>query len=156
MSKTETGAMRFDTNKIELHHIHPKIWLDGMKHRKVNKALRSLSNDMDLWFYYRDNTELSDLVVTSVQTELEQLCQVLTFGAKKYASLNYVKGMKYSRVLNSFRRHLLAIANGEKLDPESGLPHTGHLYCNILFAKTYVVLGYDGGEFDDRPDLEVK
>lgn len=144
-------AIRHDANKIELYHIHPNVWVDELAGNVADRDLISLSNDMDRWFYYGESDKISALMLLNVPENSAAMCAVLAFGSKKYASLNYCLGMNYSRVLNSFRRHLLAIVNGEVLDPESGLPHLGHLYCNVLFAKTYILLGYDGGKFDDRP-----
>ena len=48
---------------------------------------------------------------------------------------NWKNGLKITEIVDSTIRHLLAVANGEDIDPESGLPHTGHLYCNVMFLE---------------------
>ena len=68
---------------------------------------------------------------------IRQVGEVLTFGAKKYAAHNWRKGGSWASVLNSGLRHLLAMMEGEEVDPESGLPHSGHLGCNIAFLLEF-------------------
>ncbi|HUM43571.1 MAG TPA: DUF5664 domain-containing protein [Fervidobacterium sp.] len=68
---------------------------------------------------------------------LEDLAAVLTFGSLKYEDHNWRKGMKWSRVIGSLKRHLNAIEKGEDVDPESGLLHIGHLMCNAMFLSEY-------------------
>jgi hypothetical protein len=36
-------------------------------------------------------------------------------------------------ILESSMRHLTALLDGEEVDQESGLPHTGHIQCNMMF-----------------------
>lgn len=64
---------------------------------------------------------------------LEGCAQVLAFGAKKYSRNNWKKGFPISSILNSMLRHIAALQDGEEIDPESGLPHIGHIQCNALF-----------------------
>ena len=73
--------------------------------------------------------------------------RVLEFGAKKYAAWNWRKGMPHSQTYNACLRHLSAWAEGEDLDPESGLPHLDHAHCCLLFLRTHTV---EHPEFDDR------
>ena len=60
----------------------------------------------------------------------EEYCRVLTIGAEKYGASNWQKGMKWSNVLASLERHLLAIKKGEDYDVETGLLHSAHIMCN--------------------------
>lgn len=65
---------------------------------------------------------------------LEGVAQVLTFGAEKYAEDSWrevPEGEK--RYFSAMIRHWRAMKNGEKLDPESGLPHRFHFLCNAGF-----------------------
>lgn len=77
---------------------------------------------------------------------MEQLAQVLTFGAEKYEAHNWRKGINTSRLVSAALRHLHAFNDGETLDPESNLPHVAHAMCNCMF-----LLGLsDKPELDDR------
>jgi hypothetical protein len=62
---------------------------------------------------------------------------VLAFGAKKYAAHNWRKGMVWSRLLDAALRHLTAFADGEDVDPETGLSHLAHLRCCAGFLIEY-------------------
>ena len=64
---------------------------------------------------------------------LEQCANVLEFGAKKYTRNNWKKGFPITKILDSMLRHISALANGEFIDPESGLSHIGHIQCNAMF-----------------------
>ena len=57
---------------------------------------------------------------------LEQLAQVYTFGASKYADHNWRKGISFSRIFAAIMRHSWAFWRGEDNDKESGLPHLVH------------------------------
>lgn len=71
--------------------------------------------------------------------------RVLTFGAKKYASHNWRKGIQQSRLLGASLRHILAYLDGEDLDQESGLSHLFHASCCLMFAAELK---------ETRPDLD--
>lgn len=64
---------------------------------------------------------------------LFQTAAVLDFGAKKYGRDNWKLGLDEHRLLSAAMRHLTYHADGEILDPESGLPHLAHAACNIAF-----------------------
>ena len=66
---------------------------------------------------------------------LEDMVKVLEFGAKKYADNNWKKGLKTPEIFESMMRHMTAYIRGEDIDPESGLPHTGHILCNAMFLS---------------------
>lgn len=68
---------------------------------------------------------------------LESAAAVFGYGAKKYATWNWAKGMPWSVVVGCMLRHLSAMQRGEDIDPESGLPHVGHLMCNALMLATF-------------------
>ena len=79
---------------------------------------------------------------------MEELAKVLTFGAKKYDSWNWTKGIKTCRLIAALLRHVFAYAKGEDVDPETGLHHMAHAMCCAMF-----VVGmphYATGQ-DDRP-----
>ena len=66
---------------------------------------------------------------------LEDMVRVLEFGAKKYSRDNWKKGLKTTEVVDSMLRHIYAYLEGEDLDPESGINHTGHIMCNAMFLS---------------------
>lgn len=78
---------------------------------------------------------------------LEPMVRVLEFGAKKYAKYNWKKGMHYVSTTESMLRHIHSFLDGEDIDPESGLPHIGHILCNAMFLSYYYQYMKD---FDDR------
>jgi hypothetical protein len=78
---------------------------------------------------------------------LEQIAQVLAFGATKYGWDNWKQGLKWSRPLDACLRHLYKFANKEDLDDESRLNHLAHAACNLIFLMYYYE--NDLGE-DDR------
>lgn len=87
----------------------------------------SNSNQADR--YNTDKPKLSMLDFNA----LEDTVKVLEFGANKYARDNWKKGLVFSEVLDSMLRHIAALQNGEWIDPESNLPHIGHIGCNAMF-----------------------
>tara|TARA_R110000868_G_scaffold179968_3_gene420452 strand:+ start:8294 stop:9367 length:1074 start_codon:yes stop_codon:yes gene_type:complete len=78
---------------------------------------------------------------------LNELGKVYTFGAKKYADNNWRKGMKWSRVIGSLKRHLNAIEQGEDFDKESELYHASHVAWNAITLLEYYKIYPQG---DDR------
>lgn len=78
---------------------------------------------------------------------LEPMVQVLMFGAKKYDSWNWSKGLKYTEICDSLQRHLNAFLQGEDNDPESKLAHIGHILCNAMFLSYMFLFRKD---MDDR------
>jgi len=82
---------------------------------------------------------------------LEATAQVLTFGANKYGSRNWEKGMSWGRVFAAVMRHLWAWWRGERADAETGYSHLWHAACCIAFLIAYEQRQV--GE-DDRAKLE--
>lgn len=69
---------------------------------------------------------------------LMDTADVFKFGAVKYSRDNWKLGQNVVKVLDSMLRHIAAIQRGEFVDPESGLPHHGHIGCNAIFlADTF-------------------
>jgi hypothetical protein len=54
---------------------------------------------------------------------------VWSFGAKKYQTHNWRKGLTFLRILSALLRHAFAILRGEDRDPETGLLHAAHIRC---------------------------
>ena len=83
---------------------------------------------------------------------MEQIAKVLTFGAGKYTENNWRGGFKWTRLVGSTLRHLLAWLGGEDNDAESGLSHLAHAGCCIMFLLEHEA--HNLGE-DDRYKQEV-
>jgi uncharacterized HAD superfamily protein len=81
------------------------------------------------------------------------MVEILTFGAQKYAERNWERGMKWSKVISSLKRHLAAIEAGEDFDVESGKLHADHIACNAHFLSAYYRIFPQG---DDRPHKYLK
>ncbi len=66
--------------------------------------------------------------------EVEEIVDILTFGAKKYEDDNWkhVRPLR-TRYYGALMRHMTAWFNGEKKDPESGRSHLAHAGCCLLF-----------------------
>lgn len=65
---------------------------------------------------------------------VEDIVRVLTLGARKYAPDNWQKVPEAPRrYLAALFRHIIARVRGERLDPETGLPHLAHAGCCLLF-----------------------
>lgn len=83
---------------------------------------------------------------------LKNTADVLTFGAEKYSPWNWARGFPLSTIIGCMKRHIAAIERGEDIDPESGLPHAGHLGCNLVFFEHVMKLIEAGHkDLDDRP-----
>lgn len=62
---------------------------------------------------------------------------VLAYGKGKYAPWNWAKGMPMSVPFACAIRHLIALINDEKTDPESGCSHWGHVQANLLMLLLF-------------------
>lgn len=78
----------------------------------------------------------------------EGIVRVLTKGSQKYAERNWERGMKWTTVLASMKRHIAAFERGEDYDPETGELHVDHIQCNAHFLSAYYKIYPQG---DDRP-----
>ncbi len=86
---------------------------------------------------------ISLIPVVAIQGEAE----VFGFGANKYGAYNFRGGIVYSRLLDAILRHVLAIVDGQDLDPESGKPHWAHARCCLAMLAS---MEQDHPELDDR------
>ena len=97
------------------------------------KALReSLKEDApELGVKYDSNKPKWNLLPWD---ELEDVVEVLTFGAKKYAPDNWkFVDDANNRYMDAAMRHLVAHQQGEQRDAESVESHIAHAICCLLF-----------------------
>lgn len=67
--------------------------------------------------------------------ESEEVVKVFEYGSKKYgAPFTYRRGIPPSELWSAIMRHMIAIQNGEQIDPESGCKHIAHVAANALMS----------------------
>ena len=91
-----------------------------------------------------------DLIPTK---PIQDLAEVFTFGAQKYADRNWEKGLEWGRLYAAAHRHLAAFWSGQDLDEESALPHLAHAVWNLVALLEYAETR---PEFDNRPDRVIE
>lgn len=77
----------------------------------------------------------------------EQMAKVITKGSEKYAPRNWEKGMPWTTVLASLKRHLLDWEKGEDVDPDDGQLLMAKVLTNAAFLVEYYKIYPQG---DDR------
>lgn len=68
---------------------------------------------------------------------IEEVGNVLRFGAEKYGEYNYLGGMAWTRLAGAALRHIYKWLRGEDIDNESGLPHLAHAAANCMMLIEY-------------------
>lgn len=89
---------------------------------------------MDKGLRFNEGKTRHDLIPQFAQ---EQYARVLTAGADKYGDNNWKKGMQWSKVIASLKRHIVAFESGEDIDKETGILHMAHVMCNAAFLVEY-------------------
>lgn len=94
----------------------------------------------------KDQTQRKDAgkprydLISPVATE--DLARVLEFGAHKYAENGWRSNPQdWTRTIRSAFSHLNAIARGDDMDVDSGLPHAACLMANAMILDEYLRLG---------------
>jgi hypothetical protein len=73
------------------------------------------------------------LVFGGFARALQAVAAIGTFGANKYTDNGWMSVPNgITRYTDALHRHLLAEAQGEEVDPESGLAHAAHAAWNAL------------------------
>jgi len=146
-SDEKGSGARFNTGKPAMELI--PVWIvaynesifyriRGAKSIEMSETLNVLQA---LGEWQKGTCSISDVIQNFSTSVWEDCANVFSYGAKKYAEWNWIKGMKWSIPVACIVRHSLAILRGETVDPESGLPHRGHIACNLVmlaqFEQTY-------------------
>ena len=63
---------------------------------------------------------------------LEPLIRVMMWGEEKHDRDNWKKGFNKQELLDSLTRHVIALHNGEDIDPEHGISHIGGVLFNAM------------------------
>lgn len=127
---TET-CLRYNEGKPEL------CYLLSFNGASALNALPASLTQLAYWYQGGGDSTLRNALL-AILDELPgdrwvQLCRVSEFGARKYTRGNYLKGSPWSSICNSLMRHVLAVDVGQEIDPDSGLPHAGHIAWNCAF-----------------------
>lgn len=86
---------------------------------------------------------------------LEEIADVLTYGANKYSANNWCRGTPWSRYFSALCRHIFAWWRGENTDPETGLSHLAHAGCCLIFLMEYQRNRWGDDDRFVKPDGEV-
>jgi hypothetical protein len=86
---------------------------------------------------------------------LRDAAAVFEFGAKKYKAWNWLKGMPWSVPVGCIGRHLMAMHNGEEIDPDSGKPHAGHVVCNVFMLLAYARTYTEGNDLPPKVETPI-
>lgn len=108
-------------------------WLQNHKYVQPPVSENTNVTSPPVGVKFDDNKPRYDLVPFR---EWEEVVKVLSLGAKKYSPDNwkFVPESK-SRYIAAAFRHLVARCMGEINDLETGLPHTAHCICCLLFLS---------------------
>lgn len=147
-SENKGGGLRHDAGKPDYSLVPLRLMLPTLQSPNDGAAwvlpvLRLLA----AWQERSGTSNLAKAWNVLGQEAWAECTQVFTFGASKYAAWNWARGMPWSKPFACAVRHCLAILRGEDTDPESGLPHRGHLACNLVMLLTYAETYPEG---DDR------
>jgi len=87
---------------------------------------------------YDDGKKNWLLLTKALANELEQIVDVLEYGAKKYDDDNWkyvgLEDLTRTRYWKAFWRHLMEIMKGNEIDEDSGFPHLDMCVTNLLFV----------------------
>ena len=129
-----TGA-RFNGGKPAMELI--PLTLIAMSWRQEWEAMfAEAMRDLGKFQETGDTRHLLNLI-DAFESPWEDCARVFEYGKRKYAEWNWAKGMPWSVPLACAARHLMAMRKGEENDPESGLPHRGHVMCNVVMLLTF-------------------
>ena len=72
---------------------------------------------------------------------LDDVASVLTYGAQKYDRNNWLELENLNeRYFAAAQRHMWAIQRGETHDNETGLHHSAHAICCMMFIRLNLVI----------------
>ncbi|MBS4049392.1 MAG: hypothetical protein KG075_23810 [Alphaproteobacteria bacterium] len=146
-SDARGSGARFNTGKPPMELIPVSVIAAAERERGV--PARWAVHVLDLLGQWQAGTRSAAQVLAEMPVDVWTDCALIfDYGRKKYAEWNWAKGMAWSVPTACAVRHLLAILRGEQNDPESGLPHRGHVACNLVMLALFETTYREG---DDRP-----
>lgn len=145
-SPEKGSGARYNDGKVKMEYIPMRVLLACMR-EDLDDATLSV---VDLVTEFEESRDVSYLAQALDIIGFRDVCDVFHYGAQKYAAWNWAKGVAWSIPLACIKRHLMAVATGEQIDPESGLPHFGHVGCNIVMLMHFM---WHYPEGNDLPSL---
>jgi len=85
-------------------------------------------------FMKHDKEKPNLAILFDTTKALEQVADVMNYGAKKYDRKNWSKCEDKERYISASLRHISSYLNDDKTDSESGLSHLAHSVCSLLFV----------------------
>lgn len=86
------------------------------------------------------------------------MAEVLMMGEAKYGEANWMRGIVWSEMVDSAKRHLAAIEQGIFVDAESGKFHGAHVACCMMMLNYYINNGYyntyNNLRYNNAPSLQ--
>jgi len=124
--KNHSNIVTINENDIKNDELY-NILLDIIKPFEFNQLKSGIKND-------ENKLRWSLLPIKQVET----VVKVLQKGSIKYSDDNWQKVDNFeNRYYDAMMRHLTSWKNGERLDPETKLPHLAHAICNGLFLMWF-------------------
>lgn len=158
-SDARGSGARYNDGKVPLHLIPLTIIADSFDEKLCSDVQHDAQGALGALGWFQTTGDVRDgldVALNELASYWTAAARVFDYGRKKYAEWNWAKGMAWSIPLACAARHALAILEGEETDPESGLPHVGHLLCNLVMLRTFVTTYPEGNDlppahlFDDR------
>jgi hypothetical protein len=143
VNSTERGSgARFNDGKPDLSLIPPLL----LPCREDPEHMQLLLG-LDTFMFHGDNEQLWNWMDEAMFNNYELCAKVFEYGKRKYAAWNWAKGMAWSVPVACLLRHAHALYyNHEENDPESGLPHIGHILCNLVMLRHFVRYFREGND----------
>lgn len=146
-SDARGSGARFNNGKLPLELIPLKLMGEALMQYDTNNAISQAMYYLGCYQSGRSPAMLYQAMKVLGFDGWDECARVFEYGAGKYAPWNWAKGMPWTVPLACAARHLLAMARGEMNDQESGLPHRGHVFCNIVMLLTFAQTYQEGDDF---------
>jgi hypothetical protein len=147
-SDAKGSGARFNGGKPDFSLV-PLTMVAGAS-RSFNRLAVLALEQLGLFQVEHDTAYLFTLLHQLGDEGWEECARVFEYGKRKYAAWNWAKGMPWSVPLACAARHLLAMIRGEDTDPESGEPHRGHVFCNVVMLLQYTKTYTEGNDLPPR------
>lgn len=145
-ARYNAGKPDFSLVPIEMMAAHFDVLMPQASRLGALPALESLG----IWQRTQDENMLLDVLTRLGLGGWVECAQVFEYGKKKYAAWNWAKGMPWSVPVACAARHLIAMLQGQETDPESGLPHRGHVFCNVVMLLQYTRTYPEGNDLPKK------